>query len=152
MRHCAKVSAISNVLYEVAQLPFYTKEIAWLQPFLPITVDHLSYLSQPIEIWILKYPLQAVSDISLNNLWSCKGQISPQGRSKELGGSVIWTNRGETFYPSKGQISPQELRYITQERPQMIWKRCSYLTVLIISETCERIIISSFNVAVANEA
>ncbi len=49
-------------------------------PFLPITIEHLSYLSKVNEIQILKSPLQAISNLSLINLQSCKGQISPQGR------------------------------------------------------------------------
>jgi hypothetical protein len=37
-------------------------------PFLSITVEHLSYLTQVSEIWILKYLVQAVSARRLNNL------------------------------------------------------------------------------------
>jgi hypothetical protein len=41
-----------------------------LHPFLAITVEHLSYLTQVIEIWILKYPIQvqAIPDLTLNNI------------------------------------------------------------------------------------
>jgi hypothetical protein len=37
-----------------------------VNPFLPITVEHLSYFSQVIEIWILNFPVKngcAKSDI-----------------------------------------------------------------------------------------
>jgi hypothetical protein len=41
-----------------------------LHPFLAITVEHLSYLTQVIEIWILKYPIQVqtIPDLTLNNI------------------------------------------------------------------------------------
>jgi hypothetical protein len=41
-----------------------------LHPFLAITVEHLSYLTQIIEIWILKYPIkvQAIPDLTLKNI------------------------------------------------------------------------------------
>ena len=39
----------------------------WLTHFLPITVEHQSYLTQVSEIWILEYPVQAISDLLLNN-------------------------------------------------------------------------------------
>jgi hypothetical protein len=68
--------------------------------------------TQVILIWILKFPLQVVSVLLLNNLQSCKGKSALKGAS--LGGGGVQTNRGETFYPSKGQISPQNLRYIIQ--------------------------------------
>ncbi len=35
----------------------YPQYLFVFNPFLPITVEHLSYLSQVIEIWILKYPV-----------------------------------------------------------------------------------------------
>jgi hypothetical protein len=37
-----------------------------INPFLPITVEQLSYLTLVTEIWILKYPLQDVSYLTLN--------------------------------------------------------------------------------------
>ncbi len=33
-----------------------------LNPFLPITTGSLSYLSEVIKIWMLEYPVQAISD------------------------------------------------------------------------------------------
>ncbi len=36
-------------------------------PFLPIALKHLSYLTQ-VKNWILEYPVQAISDLLLNNL------------------------------------------------------------------------------------
>ncbi len=42
-----------------------------LNTFLPITMEHLSYLTQVIKIWILEYPIQAVFDLSLKNTVYC---------------------------------------------------------------------------------
>jgi hypothetical protein len=39
-----------------------------IDPFLSITVEHLSYLTQAIYIWIFEYLVQAVSDLLLNTL------------------------------------------------------------------------------------
>ncbi len=42
-----------------------------LNPFLPITAKHLSYLTQVIEIWILEYPVHAIFNLTLNIIQSC---------------------------------------------------------------------------------
>ncbi len=58
-------------------------------------------------------PSKAVSDLLLNNLQFCEGQISPEGKGVPLGVHG-GGGGGKTFYPCKGQISPQELRHNTQ--------------------------------------
>jgi hypothetical protein len=53
-----------------------------MNPFLPITVEHLFYLSQAaIGIWILGYTLQlqAISYRMLDNLKFRRGRIRHQG-------------------------------------------------------------------------
>jgi len=45
--------------------------VAMPKTFLAITAYHLSYLTKVTEIWILKYSVQAISDLLLNNLSSC---------------------------------------------------------------------------------
>jgi hypothetical protein len=52
---------------------------------LPITVQHLSYLLQVIEIWVLKYPEEAFSDSTLDNLYSRNGGIIERKDSKKMG-------------------------------------------------------------------
>ncbi len=83
-----------------------------LNPFLASKLEHLSYQYHNIQIWILEYPIQAISDLWLNNIYSCKDKVSPQGCSR--GGEGYEQTKGKTFYPRKGRISPQEFRYITQ--------------------------------------
>jgi len=52
---------------------------AWeaINPFLPITVEQMSYLLQAIEIWILVYDVQAFTD-HMATLQAFKGQNRPQ--------------------------------------------------------------------------
>jgi hypothetical protein len=72
-------------------------------------VEHLSYLTQVIEIWILGYPVQAVSNSRKIIYSSVKAESVLKGALSEGGGGG---NKGETFYPSG--VSPQELRCVTQ--------------------------------------
>ncbi len=44
----------------------------------PIAGETLSYLTEVIDIWILEYPMQAISDLMQNDEKSSKGRISPQ--------------------------------------------------------------------------
>ncbi len=76
-------------------------------PLLPITVEHLFYLSQVIRIWILEYPLQAFLQLITVNFHSCKGWIQLQklrynGREKD-----------DNKLSGKGQIRPRELQSVT---------------------------------------
>ncbi len=41
--------------YSLLVFNYLVKTMFGLNPFLSITVEHLSYLSQVIEIWILEY-------------------------------------------------------------------------------------------------
>jgi hypothetical protein len=43
--------------------------------------------------------------------------VSDRGGGGRGGAGGLGTNRGETFYPCKGRISPQGLRYIPQIIP-----------------------------------
>jgi hypothetical protein len=44
----------------------------YFNPFWPITVEHISYLSQVIEIWNLEFPVKGISDPALH----CKTKVS----------------------------------------------------------------------------
>ncbi len=48
-----------------------------INPFFPIIVEHLSYLTWVTDIWTLKYPVKVVSYLTLNNIGPRKGRISP---------------------------------------------------------------------------
>ncbi len=48
-------------------------------PFFPITVEQLSYISEDNGTWILVYAVQFFTDRMLGISWSRKGRIRPQG-------------------------------------------------------------------------
>ncbi len=66
---------------------------------------------QVIEIWILEFPVQVVSDLRLNNILSCKGRIRPQGLR---GGKGYEQTEAKLFIPVMAESDLQELRFITQ--------------------------------------
>jgi hypothetical protein len=68
----------------------------------------------------------AVSDLSLNNPFSCKGQISPQGCSE--GAGKVWTNRWEISFPLKTK-SALRISYKFQSKG-LRWPGQLLLTVL----------------------
>ncbi len=53
---------LRGFLYSVLLSGIQIKKSHQLTPFLSITVEHFSYLSQVIEICIPKYPVQLISD------------------------------------------------------------------------------------------
>ncbi len=70
-----------------------------VNPLLSITVEHLSYLTEVTEIWFLEYPPTVRFWPLLNYSIVLLRPNQPSGVLRG-GGGVVWTNRGETFYPS----------------------------------------------------
>jgi hypothetical protein len=66
-------STLDNLQFFFWRLPFSQPPMQSLRlypmrffnPFLPGTVEHLSYISHVIEMWIFEYPVQAISDLML---------------------------------------------------------------------------------------
>ncbi len=77
-------------------------------PFLPITPEHLSYLWQIIEIWILVHPVQAFSDRTLDHLYTRSGQNRPKKPPPSATLGAKKRNRWSSLNVS-GQIRPQIL-------------------------------------------
>ncbi len=71
-------------------------------PFLPITVEQLSYLSQANGTWILIYAVQVFTDCMLGVLWSSKGRIRPQGLW--ILGGKIQTTEAKFYVPIKAGL------------------------------------------------
>ncbi len=69
----------------------------FINPFLPITVEHLSYLTQVIEICVLEYPVKVVSDLSLSNISSPVKVESALKGVLEGGGGVEQTKAKFSF-------------------------------------------------------
>jgi hypothetical protein len=69
----------------------------------PITFEeYLSYITQVFEIWILEYPVQAVSDLTRNNIYSSslKAELALKGA---LGGWVATYEETEALSPLKAE-------------------------------------------------
>jgi hypothetical protein len=68
------IPAKSVWIVSIALATYFLKFSIYFQtkfnPFLPIILEHLSCLSEVIEICILWYPLQAISDRTLDTFYS----------------------------------------------------------------------------------
>ncbi len=96
-------------------------------PLLPVTVEHLSYLIQSLKIWSREYPVQAVSDLILNDIYpsSVKAEsdtngswgIGMWGMNKQTKLSIPVKAQSDlrssdTQYPSNGQLLVRAGNYL----------------------------------------